>query len=276
MKRYKLVVISVLLIVFVSSGYAGRKRVTLAPQEGIYTAEDIEKEIIFGREMAAIILAGKFLVTDPRLTRYVSLVGQSIVRHSNRSDIEFYFAVIDSPQINAYATPGGYIFVTTAALNLMANEAELAGVLAHEIAHISDRHIVKALKIRADDKSMTAMMGKILGSGAESATVVFEQAVGEAMEILFSKGLKIEDEFEADKQGLFLSALAGYAPSAYYDFLSRVQPVIESKDGELSNTHPSFSERISRLEKITKDEGLEGLGRTLNKDRFEQSIQNGE
>ena len=259
---------TVIVLAFSNAGLAERKRISLAPEPGFYTVADVEKEILFGREMAAILLSDKNLIVDRALSRYVSLVGHSMLRHAGRNELNFYFAVIKSPEINAYATPGGYIFITTSALQLMENEAQLAAVLAHEIAHVTDRHIVKTLKIRSDDKSMTALIGRLAANNTQSAKVVFDQAVGQAMEILFSKGLHHEDEFNADQQGLFLTTLSGYDPSQYVDFLNRIRPKIESSKGELSNTHPAFAERVNRLKAVIVDEDLLYLGKIINKKRF--------
>ena len=265
--RY-LIIAGLCLLTIVNSSNAARQRITLAPQPGVYSKADIEKEILFGREVAANILADRKLSPASELNRYLNLVGQSIIRHTNRPELEYSFAAVESPEINAYAAPGGYIFITTAALAMMKNEAELAAVLAHEIAHVSDRHIVKALDIRADDESMTAIVSKIVGSTAESASVVFYQAVDHAMELLFSKGLAVEEEYNADMQGLYLTAFAGYDPTAYPRFLKRISAAVESRRGELGNTHPPFSERINRLEKIIENEGLSGLGNYKNEKRF--------
>jgi len=264
------------MLMVAGSSNAGRQRISLAPVPGIYTEADIEEEIIFGREMAAIILAEWPLSENEELSRYLNLVGQSILRQANRPEIDFYFAAIESPEINAYAVPGGYIFVTTAALDMMQNEAELAGVLAHEIAHILDRHIVKALKIRADDESMTAILSKVVGSNAESAIVVFDLAVDHALDLLFDDGLKIEDEYSADRTGLFLAGLAGYDPAASYRFLERIEQKIKSEQGEMTSTHPPFSERITRLKLIIDKEGLSELGGFNNEMRFTQYSQAGE
>jgi len=266
--RKYLIIASLCLFAIANSGNAARQRITLAPEPGVYSEADIEKEILFGREVAAIILADRKLNPDSQLNRYLNLVGQSIVRHTNRPELEYFFAVVDSPEINAYAMPGGYIFVTSAALDMMQNEAELAAVLAHEIAHVSDRHIVKALDIRADDESMTAIVSKMVGSTAETANVVFYQAVDHALALLFSKGLTVEEEFEADLQGLYLTAFAGYDPTAYPRFLKRISSVVENRRGVLSNTHPPFSERINRLEKIIETEGFSELGNYKNEKRF--------
>lgn len=270
-----LIVAILCLLTIVNSSNAARKRITLAPEPGVYSEADIQQEIVFGREIAAIILADRKLIPDTELNRYLNLVGHSIIRHTNRPELEYSFAVVDSSEINAYAVPGGYIFVTTAALAMMQNEAELAAVLAHEIAHVSDRHIVKALDIRADDESMTAIVSKIVGSTAESASVIFYQAVDHALALLFDKGLTVEEEYEADMQGLYLTAFAGYDPTAYPRFLERISAVVESRRSELGNTHPPFTERINRLEKIIESEGLAELGNYKNEKRFGQYLPTG-
>lgn len=249
-------------------GIAARNRISLAPQAGEYSEADIEKEIFFGREMAAIMLAKRKLSDDQALNRYLNLVGQSIVRHANRPELNFYFAAVESPQINAYAVPGGYIFITTAALELMQNEAELAGVLAHEVAHVSERHIVEALKLRADDESMIALFSKIFSQQAASANVVFYQAIDHAFDLLFSKGLVVEDEYQADMQGIFLTAFAGYEASAYYRYLERISAVVSPGEAELNSTHPPFSERISRLKAVVENHGLSVQGNIKNEKRF--------
>ena len=160
-------------------------------------------------------------------------------------------------------------------LKFLQNEAELAAVLAHEIAHVSDRHIVKALDIRADDKSMTAMVSKIVGSTAESASVIFYQAVDHALELLFSKGLLQENEFEADEQAVFLTAFAGYDPTVYSQMLARLGDTQAEQRSELNSTHPSIDERIRRVEHIIRAQGLAEAADRLNQARFQQQLSNG-
>jgi predicted Zn-dependent protease len=263
------------LLVFTGSVNASRQRITLAPQPGVYTEADVEKEVIFGREVAAAILADRKLVADDDVNRYLNLVGQSVARHSNRPEIDFLFAVVESSEINAYAAPGGYIFITTAALDLIRNEAELAAVLAHEIAHVSERHIVKALDIRADDESMTAMVSKIMGSAAESANVIFYQAVEHALDLLFSKGLNREDEYNADLQAVVLTAFSGYDPYAYPRLLERLSQTRPQRRIEIGNTHPPLDERIKRLEAIIRDQGLATVGYSTNEKRYRRHLPKG-
>ena len=266
-------VITVLCLLSFQEGSAGRKRISTEIAQNEYSFKDIEKEIIFGREMAAIILADYQLLEREQLNRYVNLVGNAVLQHGSRQEIPFHFAVIDSPIINAYAAPGGYIFITRAALDLMRSEAELAGVLAHEIAHVTERHIVKALKIKAEDDSATATFGKVLGSSSSSANVIFDQAVNKAIEILFSAGLQQEDEFNADEIGIILTSVSGYDPIAYYRYLERIRPYVEKNNGQLNKTHPPLTIRLEKLEDIIESENLNDLDGFINLARFENNYQ---
>ncbi len=268
MKIKAIGMVALCIMLLSGTGHSARDRISLQKKAGEYSEADIEKEIFFGREMSALMLAKHRFRDDQALNRYLNLVGQSIVRHSNRPELNFYFVAIESPQINAYAVPGGYIFVTTAAIDLMQNEAELAGVLAHEIAHVTERHIVEVLKIRADDESMIAIVGKILSKQSASANVVFYQAINHAFDLLFSKGLAAEDEYEADMQGIFLTAFAGYDASAYYQYLDRIFAVISSSEGKGNRAYPPWSERVSSRESLVENNGLTGQGNIKNEKRF--------
>lgn len=256
------------LVFYIGVADAERKRVTLVPDPDVYSDADIKEEILFGREMAAIILANKTLVDKPPLLKYVNQLGQSIARHANRPELQFYFAVVESAEINAYAAPGGYIFITSSAIALMQDEAELAGVLAHEIAHIAQRDIVKSLNIREADKSMISVLGKVIGSRAETANIIYQQAVDHAVDVLFSRGLSVQDEFDADQEGAYLAAMAGYDPAANHRFLARIKRTVESSQGEMNNTHPPFSERLSHLRIFIDNEGLSKLEVRAVKNRF--------
>ena len=99
----------------------------------IYSETDTEEEVIFGREVAARILGQYKISGNKKLQKYVNLVGLTLAHNCSRPELDFHFVVIESSEINAYSTPGGYVFVTTAVLGKMENEAELAGVLAHEM-----------------------------------------------------------------------------------------------------------------------------------------------
>ena len=105
-----------------------------------------EYEVKLGRTVAAIILGKNKQSTNNKLIKYVNLVGQTIVETGGRKDINYYFTILESDKANAVAAPGGYVFITSSLLNMIKNEAELAGVLAHEIAHINEKHVFNMIE----------------------------------------------------------------------------------------------------------------------------------
>lgn len=232
---------------------SGRAR--LHQVQPVKAAEANERaEIRVGRQVAARILARQPLHPDESLQRYVNLVGTAIALHGDRPDLDFHFGVIESEQVNAYAAPGGYVFVTDAALALMENEAELAGVLAHEIAHVNRRHIVEALEIRAPESSPMAGLTRFFGGASEVAQVFFSQAVDEVVDVLFERGLQREDEFDADRHGVQLAGHAGYRTDGLGRFLERLAGEVSAEATEtLSETHPPASDRLERLHEILEE-----------------------
>ncbi|MCP1727821.1 putative Zn-dependent protease [Natronospira proteinivora] len=249
-------------------------RARLHQIQPVQAAEANERaEIRVGREVAARILARHELHPDAELQRYVNLVGRGLSMHGERPALDFYFAVLDSEQINAYAAPGGYVFVTAGALALMEDEAELVGVLAHEIAHVDARHIVNALGIRAPESSPMAGLTRFFGGAGEAAQVFFSQTVEQVVEVLFEEGLQRDDEFQADAMAVRLAARAGYDPQGLSRFLERMS---EKDNGraldEVSSTHPAASERLSRLSRQLDEEGLSEADRQRRAARFQRHV----
>ncbi len=231
--------------------------------------EDVEAEVRFGREVAARLLGNQDGIDSELLKNYVNTLGQYLVQYSGRDDITFYFWVLESQVVNAYALPGGYIFVTSAAIKLMKNEAELAGVLAHEIAHVREKHVVNALNIKGKESGATLTQ---LSAGASDAfRVAFDQAAGAALSILQEDGLQKSDEFEADEIGLLIMVQAGYEPSAYHQYLARLDSTQSDALTEVSKTHPSFAERVNHLKNMQKEYDLENLNYALMEDRFNRN-----
>lgn len=234
---------------------------------------DIEAEIQFGKELAARILGRFRMDNDEKTTRYVNLIGRGLAAYTGRTEIEFRFAILNTDIINAFAAPGGYIFVTKGALRMMENEAQLAGVLAHEIAHVTEKHIVRELNIRGGDESPLVGFASILGGGtAETMRAAFTQLVDRANEILFEKGLKKEDELEADRLAVMLIGNAGYSPSSYRDFLEKISKTEKSGTKIVRDTHPSYEERIESIEKFLEEEGLDALNYAEAKERFYEYV----
>jgi predicted Zn-dependent protease len=231
---------------------------------------DITEEVRFGREVAARVIARYGLYENPGLMKYVNLVGYVLSRQTNRPEIGFHFAILDTDEINAYAAPGGYVFVTRGALLKMQDEAELAGVLAHEMGHIVERHVVKELNIKGAETSAVSGLAHLIGGGTESARTAFSQAVDTALDTLFKNGYKREDEMQADKDAVMFCALSGYDPKGLVRYFDRLAALKGKQTEVLDKTHPSFESRIALLNLTITQEGLDA-GRK-NKKRFAANI----
>jgi predicted Zn-dependent protease len=243
-----------------------RRRAHVAGADSDTNLEDIKTEIRFGREVAARILGRERLYENAELTRYVSLVGQILANNSQRAELRFHFAILDTDYVNAYSAPGGYVFITRGALKNMRDEAELAAVLAHEIAHVQQRHIVKALNIRATDTSLVSGLSILLGGATDTARAAFFQAVDKATSLLFEEGYRVQDELESDRVAALLLANSGYDPTALRRYLLRV----DEDDGKNAHrTHPSGNERMAALSAVMREYALEQLIYPRQEARFQ-------
>lgn len=223
-------------------------------QQTEFNQDDTAIETVFGREIAARILSQYAYRRDASLQRYLNLVGQTIVLQLNRPELDFHFAAIDSDEINAYSTPGGYVFISTAALKLMDNEAELAAVLSHELGHINERHIVRELNLKATDSGVMNSIASMLGGASETANVAFSQTVNKAVDILFRDGYSRDDEIEADRDAVFYCALSGYDPRGLLTYLKKVA----ATKGKITvgKSYPLYEQRFELLETQIRDENL--------------------
>jgi predicted Zn-dependent protease len=244
-------------------------------EEEVITASDIAAEVSFGREISARILGRYKPYDNPALIKYVSLVGLSLARSTNRPELEYHFMILDTREVNAYAAPGGYVFITKGALQLMKDESELAGALAHEIAHVTEKHVVKELKIKGTDDSAVSGLAQLVGGSSESARAAFGQVVDQGLEMIFKNGYKREDEMQADKSAVSISALSGYNSIGLAKYLDRIssmpEKIPEPKDDQ---THPSFAARIAQINDVIAKEGIDVGGLTTNKERFSAAIKN--
>ena len=205
-----------------------------------------QEEIQIGRQLAGNLLGAAPLVKDERLQRYVNRVGRWVAAQGERPDLQWTFAVLESDDLNAFALPGGYVFVTKGLFNLLANEAELAGVLGHEVAHVMLRHHLKVLK----KSQAIELVGGLLGSQvAQRDTFGARQALlGKGAEAL-ARGLDKSAEFEADHAGIVLATRAGYVPYGLPEVLRRMGSR-NPRDASLSllfKTHPLPQERLEKL-----------------------------
>ena len=186
-------------------------------------------------------------VKNEALQQYVNLVGAVVAANSKRATIPYQFAVLDSPVQNAFAVPGGVIFISRALVAILDNEAELAAVLAHEVGHVAAKHALKS----------TQRAQLLQGVGTITAASVggdkgkkFASAISDMQAVLFDKGLDKEMEYEADLAGMETTYRAGYDPSAMIRVLEKLQKLeatSKDKKGSWFSTHPPLPERIARL-----------------------------
>jgi predicted Zn-dependent protease len=203
------------------------------------------EEIQIGQGMTETLLGARPLYDDPELQRYVNQVGLWVAQQSERPNLPWHFGVNDSDHINAFATPGGYIIITKGMLKQLRNEAELAGVLGHEVAHVNQKHYLKALRKSA--------FASLLGEGVVAATDnryadLVKELAGPTKE-LYARGLDKSDEFEADRMGVVLATRAGYDPYGLPAVLTTLASA-DPKDTFLTllyKTHPLPQARLDQL-----------------------------
>ena len=203
-----------------------------------------EEEIAIGQQIAGNLLGAAPLVQDKKLQKYVNNVGRWVADQSERPDLPWHFGVIDSSDINAFAAPGGYVFVTRGLYKLLNNESELAGVLAHEIGHVIKKHHMKILQQSKMLDLGSRLIGKQVGGNDKIAGLI-----GSGAEIV-SRSLDKGAEFEADRIGVVLAARAGYDGYGLPAVLQQIghTPADDSSVALLFKTHPRPDERLSRLD----------------------------
>lgn len=207
---------------------------------------DEPREIEIGRQLAAVLLGSKPLDPDLALQRYVNRLGRWIALQSSRPQLPWTFGVLDDPGFNAFATPGGYVFVTRGLVDRV-DEAELAGILSHEISHVTEKHHLKALAAKARAGLATRLVASQLRSNLAGAISARMLALGRE---LYSSGLDQSDEFEADRRGVGLAARAGFDPYGLPSVLQQLRTA--SPDNPLFTltlaTHPPAQQRLDQLE----------------------------
>jgi predicted Zn-dependent protease len=195
----------------------------------------------------------------------VNLVGRAVALTCDRPDIDYHFAVLNHDSINAFAAPAGYIFLTRGLLKTVKNEAELAGVLGHEIGHVSQKHILDVIQ-RSKQIAGVAEAGLAYATKNPDA---FKNVIDGAVKNLLDEGLDQSKELESDHLGVIFASRVGYDPTAYVTFLERLR-TIKGDDRAFFKTHPNFSNRLSVVQSTISEQGLKAAG-SLLADRFHQS-----
>lgn len=230
-----------------------------------------QEERELGSGFASVLLGARPLLRNDELQRYVNRVGLWVAGQTDpRKDgqgkpvsYDWRFGVIDSDAVNAYATPGGYVFVTKGLLLALNSEAELAGVLGHEITHVLHGHYLSAVK----KGGFAQIAGGIVE--ARSGNSQLSGAMINMVRNIYAKGLDQSDEYDADRYGMLWAARAGYAPAGLMQSL-RVVAGGSAQDANyqlLLATHPPAQERIAKLEPLMSGK-FSGIAGATNEQRY--------
>ena len=209
---------------------------------GIIGGGSVEKEVRLGQQLAAEVDRQAKFVDDPMITEYVNRVGQNIVIHSD-AKIPFTIKVIDSDEANAFALPGGFFYVNKGLLLAADNEAELAGVMAHEIAHVTARHAMENMR-KAQIAEIGATIGSIFLGGIPG--LIYQSTAGLGLTALFLKFSRGAEE-EADRLAAQYLWAAGYDPGAMSTMFEKLNTKNKKKPGFISrafSTHPQTPDRL--------------------------------
>jgi predicted Zn-dependent protease len=218
------------------------------------SAMTTEEEKKLGKKVLLEIQKEADFVSDLNVQAYVERIGYSLVDQLGPTPFEFKFYVVNTLDPNAFAIPGGYIFVTTGLIVLADNEQEIAGVLAHEISHVTQRHVAQMIEKskRLNLATLAAMLAGIIagrGGAGTAAAVSMAQATAGALTLKYTR----EMETDADQNGLHLLTKAGYDPGALITFFNKLQKVSLAMAPNIPAyllTHPATENRISLLENL--------------------------
>jgi beta-barrel assembly-enhancing protease len=213
---------------------------------------DAEEQQI-GQQVSDKVVETFGVYQDADVTKYVTLVGAVLAQGSTRPNLNWQFVVLDTEGVNAFAAPGGYIHITKGLLGLMKNEAELSGVLAHEIVHVTEKHTINSIQ---QGGYVQVGTGEI-GTGGMAQSLVTRLADAAYSNILNNKFSR-DDEGESDEKGVVLANSVGYAPSGLISALTKLSD--RNKDAKEPNgmfaSHPAMKDRISRIESLIKGKKL--------------------
>lgn len=198
-----------------------------------------------GEDVSAKLRQEFGVYQDKEVTKYVSLVGRVLAQGSTRPQLDWQFIVLDTDGVNAFASPGGIVHVTRGLLGLVKNEAELAGVLGHEITHVTAKHTVRAIQ----KNKVVSLTAQEVGGSAGLSESVMSKLAGAAYKSIISNAFDRDDEVEADRVGVGLANKAGYAPRGLSDVLKRLADRNKNQDqpNGLFASHPLIKDRLDNI-----------------------------
>jgi beta-barrel assembly-enhancing protease len=225
------------------------------------------EERAIGQQVSDKIVETFGVYQDANVTKYVTLLGTVLAQGSTRPNLDWQFVVLDTEGVNAFAAPGGFIHITKGLLGLMKNEAELAGVLGHELIHVTEKHTVRAIQ---KGNAISAGTDE-LGSGGMAQGLIARVAQAAYSDILnnrFNRG----DENEADEKGIQLANKIGYAPTGLTSMLTKLTD--RNKDAKEPNglfaSHPQIKDRLTNIDKVIREKKLSATA--LGEARYGKTI----
>jgi len=205
------------------------------------------QEITLGEGIASSLLGAAPLLDNPAVQQYVNRVGRWLTLQTERPDLPWQFGVLDDNDVNAFSAPGGYVFITKGLLAQMNSEAELAGVLAHEISHVLRKHHLQAIKKGARTELLADLANDAIKKNEKDPRLT--KLVSAGTEV-YARGLDKKDEYEADRMGVVIAARAGYDPYGLPAVLQTLQSLnpSDSSVALMFKTHPALSDRLGMLD----------------------------
>jgi predicted Zn-dependent protease len=257
--------IAVAFLLFATPSFAQIGAITRGINKGLDAKDKYDKlsgmsekeERQLGERISAMLVDRFGVFQDEAATKYVTLVGSVLVQASTRPNLQWEFIVLDTDGVNAFATPGGFVHITRGALGLIKSEAELAGVLGHEITHITAKHTVGSIdKAMRTDVATDVGSGYVAGGGLSADLLNRLADIG--YKVAFENRYDRKDELEADHIGVQVANKVGYAPNGMIAFLQKIAD--RNKDMKEPNgwfaSHPLIKDRIKEMENAIKKEKL--------------------
>jgi beta-barrel assembly-enhancing protease len=231
-----------------------------------------EQEVEIGKEYASLLVGAAPLLDQPAAQRYVNRVGRWLSLHSERPNLDWRFGILDNDNLNAFATPGGYVLVTRGLLARLKNEAELAGVLAHEIAHVVKKHHIAAIRKSAGIQIGANILAEYSANRSRRPEAT-ERLISGSKEVML-RGLDKGDEFEADRMGVVIAARAGYDPFGLPAVLQTLQGMNPEDSGLalMFSTHPAPGARLDELERVMAARLDRFAGQAQLAERFSRTL----
>jgi len=233
------------------------------------TEMPLEQEIALGNDLTARLLGAMQPLDDAEVQAYVNRVGRWLTLQTARPELPWRFAVVDTDSLGAFAAPGGNVIITTGLMRLMRDENELAGVLAHEIAHVVDKHHIKAIMAQARLSLARDVAANMASEYVSKNPLVTEALMNAGMQI-YSSGLDQSDEIAADSSGTVIAARSGYDPLGLLLVLTTLDSIdaAEPRGALMFSTHPPTRERVDRLVQLADNTAMDNPGMLKDTKRF--------